>query len=119
MALAAGVAAVVVWVWDRRGATVASAAVLATGAFFVPPHPYGDDLALLAVPIALIGWAAYRGELLWAEREVLVLAWLTPILVWISVTVIGVQIGTACLLAVFAICVRRALAGGGAHDAPL
>ena len=119
IALALAVAAVVAWVWYVRGATVASAAVLVTGAFFVPPHPYGYDLALLAVPIALIGWAAYRGELLWAEREVLVLAWLTPILVWISVTVIGVQIGTACLLAVFAICVRRALVGGGAHDAPL
>ncbi len=119
VALALAVAATVVWVWHKRGATVASAAVLVTGALFVPPHPYGYDLALLAVPIALIGWAAYRGELLAGEREVLVLAWLTPILVWISVTVIGVQIGTACLLAVFAICVRRALAAGGAHDAPL
>ena len=119
VALALAVAAVVAWVWYVRGATVASAAVLATGAFFVPPHPYGYDLALLAVPIALIGWAAYRDGLLWAEREVLVLAWLTPILVWISVAVIGVQIGTACLLAVFAICVRRALAGGGDHDARL
>ncbi len=119
IALALAVAAVVAWVWYVRGATVASAAVLATGAFFVPPHPYGYDLALLAVPIALIGWAAYRDGLLAAEREVLVLAWLTPILVWISVTVIGVQIGTACLLAVFAICVRRALVVGGAHDAPL
>jgi hypothetical protein len=119
LALAAGVAAVVAWVWYCRGATMASAAVLATGALFVPPHPYGYDLALLAVPIALIGWAAYRDGLLWAEREVLVLAWLTPIAVWISVAVIGVQIGTACLLAVFAIAVRRALAGGGAHDGPL
>ena len=40
VALALAVAAVVAWVWRRRGATVASAAVLATGALFVPPHPY-------------------------------------------------------------------------------
>jgi len=119
VALALAVAAAIAWVWYKRRATVASAAVLATGAIFVPPHPYGYDLALLAVPIALIGWRAYQSGLLKGEREVLVLAWLTPIIVWLSVTVIGVQLGTLCLLAVFWACLRRALAADGTHDAPL
>ena len=107
--LAAAVAAVVAWVWHRRRATAGSAAVLIVGALLVSPHVYDYDLPVLAVAIALIGWAAYSSKPLPGERAVLVLAWLTPMIVLASVTYVGVQFGTVSLLIVFGIAVRRAL----------
>ncbi len=107
--LAAAVAAVVAWVWHRRRATAGSAAVLIVGALLVSPHVYDYDLPVLAVAIALIGWAAYSSEPLPGERAARVLAWLTPMIVLASVTYVGVQLGTVSLLIVFAIAVRRAL----------
>ncbi len=118
-ALAAAVAAVVAWVWHRRRATASSAAVLIVGALLVSPHVYDYDLPVLAVAIALIGWAAYSSEPLPGERAVLVLAWLTPMIVLASVTYVGVQFGTVSLLIVFAIAVRRALTQSDTLDPPL
>ncbi len=119
IALAAAVAVVVAWVWHRRRATAASAAVLIVGALLVSPHVYDYDLPVLAVAIALIGWAAYSSEPLPGERAVLVLAWFTPMIVLGSVTYVGVQLGTVSLLIVFAIAVRRALTQSDTLDPPL
>jgi multidrug transporter EmrE-like cation transporter len=117
--LAAAVAAVVAWVWHRRRATAASAAVLVVGALLVSPHVYDYDLAVLAVAIATLGWAAYSSEPLPGERAALMLAWFTPMIVLGSVTYVGVQLGTVCLLIVFAVAVRRALTQSDALDPAL
>ncbi len=119
VALAVAVAAIVAWVWHRRRATAGSAAVLVVGALLVSPHVYDYDLPVLAVAIAFIGWAAYSSEYLPGERAVLLLAWFTPMIVLGSVTYVGVQLGTVCLLVVFAVAVRRALTRSDTLDAPL
>ena len=93
--------------------------MLIVGALLVSPHVYDYDLPLLAVAIALIGWAAYSSAPLPGERAVLVLAWLTPMIVLASVTYVGVQLGTISLLIVFAIAVRRALTQSDTLAPPL
>ena len=110
--LAALVIPPVAWVWWKRGATPAGAALLVTGTLFLSPYLYEYDLVVLAVPIGLLAWEGYRDGWLPWEREVLVLAWLTPFLVRISGANLGVQVGTACLLALFVIALRRALKPG-------
>lgn len=111
--LAALVIPPVAWVWWKQGATPAAAALLVTGTLFLSPYLYEYDLMVLAVPIGLLAWEGYRyGWLPW-EREVLVLAWLTPLLVTLSGAVVGVQVGTAGLLALFVIALRRAVKPDG------
>lgn len=114
--LAVLVIPMVAWVWWKRGATPAAAALLVTGTLFLSPYLYEYDLMVMAVPIGLLAWEGCRyGWLPW-EREILVLAWLTPLLVTVSGAVFGLQIGTVCLLALYAVALRRALKPGGGPE---
>jgi hypothetical protein len=99
----------VAWVWWKRGATPAAMALLVTATLLISPYLYEYDLMVMAVAMGLLGWQGYRSGWLPWEREVLVVAWLTPFLVRISGTNLGVQVGAACLLALYAIALRRAL----------
>ncbi len=51
-------AAAVAWVWMREAPTVLKAAVLVAGAPLAPPYVFDYDLVILAIPIAIIAWAA-------------------------------------------------------------
>lgn len=99
----------VAWVWWTRGATPAAVALLVTATLFVSPYLYEYDLMVLAVAIGLLAWQGYQGGWLPGEREVLVIAWMTPFLVRISGSNLGIQVGALCLLALYAVALRRAL----------
>ena len=115
-ALALGVAATVAHVWRRTQAPLPRGAVLVTGAVLVPPYLFDYDLALLAVPIAILAWdGVQRGWLRW-EREVLAVAWLTPLAAPAIAEGTGVPLATASLLALFAVAVRRAITFGQPHS---
>ncbi|MFP6742098.1 MAG: DUF2029 domain-containing protein, partial [Alphaproteobacteria bacterium] len=98
----------VAWLWWKRGVTPATMALLVAGTLLVSPYLYEYDLMVMAVAIGLLAWQGYRSGWLPWEREVLVLAWMTPFLVRISGSNLGVQVGALCLIALYAMALRRA-----------
>jgi hypothetical protein len=109
-ATALGVAAAVALVWWRRAPLPLAAAVLTSGSLLVSPHVNDHDLALLAVPIALLAWHGQQAGWWRGEREILALAWLAPVITAIVAEPTHLQVGVLCLLALFALAVKRALA---------
>jgi hypothetical protein len=108
MALAAAVT--VALVWRRPVPLPLAAAVLTSGSLLVSPHLNDHDLALLAVPIALLAWHAHQAGWLRGEREILVVAWLAPVITALIAEPTDLQVGFPCLLAIFALAAKRALA---------
>ena len=108
--VAIGAAATVALVWWRRVPQPLAAAVLASGALLVSPHVNDHDLALLAVPIALLAWHGHRTGWLRGEREILVAAWLAPVITAMVAEPTRLQVGVLCLLAIFALAAKRAFA---------
>ncbi len=107
--MALGAAVTVALVWWRPVPLPLAAAVLTSGALLVSPHLNDHDLALLAVPIALLAWHAHQEGWLRGEREILVVAWLAPVITTLVAEPTHLQVGFLCLLATFALAVRRAL----------
>lgn len=107
--LALATATIVALVWWRPIALPLAAAVLTSGALLVSPHINDHDLALLAVPIALLAWHGHTEGWLRGEREILVVAWLAPVLTALVAEPTHLQVGFPCLLATFALAVKRAL----------
>lgn len=107
--VAVAAALAVAYVWWRGKPFELAAAVLTSGALLVSPHLNDHDLAILAVPIALLAWYGHRHGWRRGEREVLVAAWLSPLVTAIVAAQTDVQLGFLCVLAIFAVAVRRAL----------
>lgn len=106
--LALGIAATVAWVWSKKPPARLGGAVLVCGSLMISPYLFDYDLALLALPIALLAWDGYQRGWLKGEREILVVAWLSPVVAPAIATATGVQLGTLCLGALFFVAVRRA-----------
>jgi hypothetical protein len=73
------ITATVVWVWYRGAPLAIGALVLVTGIFLVTPYAFIYDIAILALPLAWLGWQGYTtgwqpGEPLW-----LFLGWIAPL----------------------------------------
>ena len=103
-------AVVVSWVWWRGAALAMRAAVLAAAIPLATPYAFDYDLAILAIPMALIATDGYRRGWLAGEREVLILTWLTPLVATNLAAGVGVHVGYLCVLTLFLTCVRRAMA---------
>lgn len=108
--LAVGVAAAVAWVWWRNIPTPVAAAVLAVGTLLATPYSFNYDLTLLAVPIALLGWNGHWHGWLRGEREVLVLAWLLPLIMAPISSFSGFPLGFVGLALLMLVAMRRAVA---------
>ena len=106
--LAVAVAALVGWLWWRGAPLPLAAAALVTGSLLVPPHINDHDLALLAVPIALLAWDGQRRGWRPAEREILALAWLCPLLSAPLAAHLGIQIALPVMAALLVLATRRA-----------
>jgi len=91
--------------WNLRGAA------LMTATFLVSPYVFDYDLAWLAFPIAWLALAGLRDGWLRGEREVLVVAWLLPILMVLIATALSVQVGPFVLCSLLWITVRRVKSG--------
>lgn len=109
---AAAVAAMVgVWLAWRSAAApfAARAAVLLTGALMISPYVFYYDMTWAGLAV---GWlaldAALAGFWRW-EREVLLAAWVAPLLMVPVYKVSGVQIGCIALVALFTVAVRRVM----------
>lgn len=108
--LALGVAATVAEVWRRGRSPMLNGAVLVTGGLLVPPYLFDYDLALLAIPIAILAWDGVERGWLRHEREVLAAAWLMPLAAPGIAEWLGAPVAILCLVALFAVAVRRAAA---------
>ncbi len=102
-------AAVIVWhVWRRCRNSNLRGAVLMTATFLISPYIFHYDLAWLAFPIAWFALSGMQNGWLRGEREVLVVAWLLPMLMGVQiVTNLTVQIGPPVICSLLWIIVRR------------
>lgn len=106
--VAAGAALAVWHVWRHCGDWQLRGAALMTATFLVSPYIFDYDMAWLAFPIAWLALVGLRDGWLWGEREVLVVAWLLPLLMAPVSGALRVQIGPFVLCALLWITVRRA-----------
>ena len=106
VALAAG--ALVGWLWWRQAPLPLAAAALVTASLLMPPHLNDHDLALLAVPIALLASDGHSRGWRPAEREILTLAWLCPLLAAPLAASTGIQIAIPLMAALLVMAARRA-----------
>jgi hypothetical protein len=88
--------------WQLRGAT------LMTATFLVSPYLFDYDLVWLAFPIVWLSLIGLRKGWLQGEREVLVAAWILPLLMAPLATAFSVQIGPLVLGALLWVMIRRA-----------
>ncbi len=102
-------AVIVVWrVWRHCRNRELRNAALMTATFLVSPYVYDYDLAWLAFPIAWLAVDGLRNGWLRGEREVLVAAWLFPVLMIPIAEALNVQIGPLVLGSLLWISYRRA-----------
>jgi hypothetical protein len=110
-------AVLAVWrVWRRCQDWQLRGAALMTATFLVSPYLFDYDLAWLAFPIAWIALGGVRDGWLRGEREVLVAAWLLPLVMLPIVRVVPVQIGPWVLGALLLVIMRRAARDGASAD---
>jgi hypothetical protein len=103
------VAVTIAWIWKSQALSRVAIAALIAGTPLMSPYVFDYDLALLAVPIAMLAWDGVERGWHRGEREVLVLAFFTPALVSAIGYAIALQLGPLFIGALFAIAVRRAL----------
>jgi hypothetical protein len=102
-------AVIVVWhVWRHCQNQNLRGAALMTATFLVSPYVFDYDLAWLAFPIAWLALEGLRNGWLRGEREMLVVAWLLPMLMPVIETFLNVQAGPFVLCSLLWITMRRA-----------
>jgi hypothetical protein len=103
-------AVIVVWrIWRRCQNLNLRGAALMTATFLVSPYVFHYDLAWLAFPIAWLALDGTRNGWQRGERELLLVAWLLPIIiVALYATNLNVQVGPLVLCSLFWITARRA-----------
>jgi hypothetical protein len=116
--VAAFVAVTVAWIWRHQPGSKRAIAVLVAGAPLATPYVFDYDLALLAVPIAILAWDGVERGWRMGEREILILAFFVPAMVSSIAYAYHVQVGSLGLLILFAMATRRALRPAeSVHDA--
>lgn len=114
MIVMVGVGVGVIWVWHRQASLAVRGSALVLAILLFTPHAFPYDLTLLALPLAWLGWQGYRHGFLAGELPVLVLAWLSPLLAFIS-TATRFPLVPLILLTLFFLVLKRChLAAAGA-----
>jgi hypothetical protein len=107
--VATGAAAGVAWAWwNGRVSPALAAAILASASLLVSPHINDHDLALLAIPLALL--VADSTNRAWSGREqiALGLAWIAPLIAAPIAQYSHIQLGFLVIFATFSIAINRA-----------
>jgi alpha-1,2-mannosyltransferase len=108
----AGAAGTVILVWRRCGASLLAGAVLVSATLVGLPYVFDNEMAVLAVPLAILATnLARRGGADW-ERGLLLAICLSPLAMVAAATWMHLQIGFPALVATLFLAVRRALAIG-------
>lgn len=99
----------VLFMWKTSADEYLRYAALFTGTLLVSPYLFDYDLAWLAFPIAWIAQSAMKRDWLSWEREILLLAWLSPLIMPSIAKVTSLQVGPIITLALFLAIQRRAI----------
>lgn len=75
-----GVVCLVFWVWRWEAPFAVQAAALILGILLFTPYAFPYDLALLALPLAWLGWEGYSTGWRPGEQVLLFVAWVMPLL---------------------------------------
>jgi hypothetical protein len=112
-------AAICVWrAWSSAAAPFeAKAAALFAGSMLVSPYLFTYDMTWAAVAIAFLAILGLRDGFVRGEREILVAAWLAPVLVIPIFWLCGVQLGCAVMAMLLAAAMRRATAASASAAA--
>ena len=102
-------AALVVWVWRRKTAPAIGNATLVLGILLFVPYSFVYDLALLALPLAWLGWDGYTRGWLPGEKTCLLLGWFTPVVAPLLAQAAAVQIAPLILGVLMCLALRRAV----------
>lgn len=109
IAVAVAAAGIVFVVWRRQGPSLLAGAVLVCASLLVWPYVFDYELAILAVPLAIIAAdMARRGAARW-EPPVLLILYFAPILTTGFAKLTHVQAGFLELLAALLFCANRSL----------
>ena len=108
IALALGVAASLVWLWRRPAAYELKAAGLVCASLLATPYVLDYDLVVLAVAIAF--FVRYGLDHGFRDYEISLLAfvWTTPLVARNLAGTIGLPLGLAAMLTLYALILRRA-----------
>ena len=104
---AAGAVLAIWHVWRRCGDWQLRGAALMTATFLISPYVFDYDLAWLAFPIAWLALVGLREGWLRGEREVLVAAWLLPLVMASIANALLVQIGPLVVGTLLWVAIRR------------
>ncbi len=105
-------------VWRKSGDWQLRGAALMTGTFLLSPYVFDYDLAWLAFPIAWMTVIGLRDGWLPWEREILVAAWLLPLMMAFLTEVVLLQPGPLILAPLLWNAVRRAKLTSGEDRVP-
>ena len=98
--------AVCLWVWRRSDDFGLRTLALAASVPLVTPYAFDYDLAVLAVPIAILGWRAWREGLRDGDLLLLIALWVAPLMLWMTSRAIELQIGPIFFAALLVYVVR-------------
>ncbi|MDP2316088.1 MAG: glycosyltransferase family 87 protein [Pseudomonadota bacterium] len=106
-------------VWGQGASLAARASVLACAAILATPFAFDYDLAVLAIPVAFLGYDRWKNGWQRGERPLLVAAWAAPLAAPAIAEWTSVSLTPLLLLAlVWTASLRTAAARTGALDAP-
>jgi alpha-1,2-mannosyltransferase len=105
--VAIAAAVVVFMAWRRRGPSLLAGAILVSASLIVWPYVFDYELAILAVPLAIVATdIAGRGAARW-EPPVLLVLYCAPMLTTAVAKLTHLQVGFLEILAVLLFCVHR------------
>ena len=89
-----------------RGVTLTLAILLST------PYAFDYDLAVLALPLAWLGWEAHvKGWIMPGEQVLLLIGWLMPVIAPIIAKATNLQFGPIILIALMVLAIKRSKLG--------
>lgn len=90
-------AAGVVWVWSGASPAPLRSAVLVLSILLFTPYVYDYDLALLALPLAWLGWQGYTHGWFPHEQGLLLLGWCMPMFAQVLAKALRLQLAPVVL----------------------
>jgi hypothetical protein len=100
------------WTWLRISSPASRAVVLTLAILLCTPYAFDYDLAMLALPLAWLGWEAHvKGWIMRGEKVLLLIGWLMPIIAPIIAKATNLQFGPIILIALIVLAFKRSKLG--------